>query len=302
MSSPSEAAAVATSLMLYSNPDQKVERELFRVPTAWFTQNSAIFNEMLTMKPPPGAVAKGQCDENPIILDGIVRVIDSSSNIENFIDKTTSQVEPSRTFNTAHWLSVLKLASLWGFSDIRQTAITKLSTSEQRRAFSPIERLELGRQYKIAAWVEEGYKELVDRREKISEEEAEQIGWKALLKLCHLREDFRGPVRTAATSNSGGFFVPATPAAFASGSDTLAPSLSTAPTLMKASVKKESLTLPPPVVTTASAVRQVFSEELREIREAGVALSVPMPRIIAALPRARRATVPAAGATPVKDV
>ncbi|KAL4259018.1 hypothetical protein AB1N83_010720, partial [Pleurotus pulmonarius] len=249
----------------------QVERELFRVPTAWFTQNSAIFSEMFTMKLPPGTVARGQCDENPIILDGV-----SKLDFERFLTTVFRfQVEPSRTFNTAHWLSVLKLASLWGFSDLRQTAITNLSTNEQRRVFTPIERLELGRQYKIAAWVEQGYKELVDRREKISEEEAERIGWKALLKLCHLREDFRSPVRTAATTNSGGFFIPATPAAFTSCSDTLASSLSTAPTLMKASVKKESLTLPPPVVTTASAVRKVFSEELREIREAGVALSVP---------------------------
>ncbi|KDQ28298.1 hypothetical protein PLEOSDRAFT_1104964 [Pleurotus ostreatus PC15] len=293
-----EASALRNKSFYMSFSVFQVERELFKIPTAYLTQYSTIFNEMLTPKLPPGAAARGQCDDNPIILDGV-----SKLDFERFLTTVFRfQVEPTRTFNTAHWLSVLKLASLWGFSDLRQTAITKLSTSEPRRMFTPIGRLELGRQYKIAAWVEQGYTELVDRREKISEEEAEQIGWKALLKLCHLREDFRSPVRTAATTNSGGFFVPAPPPAFMSGSDTLAPlSLSAAPTLTKANLKKENLTLPPPVVTTASAVRQVFSEELREIREAGVALSVPMPRIIAALPRARRATVPTAGATSVKD-
>lgn len=70
----SEAAAVVTFLMIYLNPDQKVERELLKIPTAYLTQYSTIFNEMLTPKLPPGAAARGQCDDNPIILDGVSKL------------------------------------------------------------------------------------------------------------------------------------------------------------------------------------------------------------------------------------
>ncbi|KAG9221263.1 hypothetical protein CCMSSC00406_0008902 [Pleurotus cornucopiae] len=169
-------------------------------------------------------------------------------------------------------------------------------------------RLHYGRLHKVEQWVEQAYTELVDRREKISEDEAELIGWKVSLKLCHLREDFHGPQKTVTAGVATNSAVPPASQPFvfspnnniygSSSSKTTqtsspggsgfgafgggafgAPPLSPGPFAASA-MKKESpaTSSPTPPTTSLSAVRQVFAAELKEIREAGAALNVPPPR------------------------
>ncbi|KAL4266099.1 hypothetical protein AB1N83_003725 [Pleurotus pulmonarius] len=222
----------------------QVENELFRIPTR--------------------AGVEGQSDETPIRLDGVSKI-----DFERFLEITVkyTQVEPAKTFSTSHWLSVLKLANLWGFAHLRQTAIRKLSSASSGTllpAFRATECVYYGRLHKVEQWVEQGYAELVDRREKINEADAECLGWKAALTLCHLREDFARKSKPDAAH-------PAAP---------------------RSSVIPVTGPKPPtPAVNTA--VRQAFSVELRDIREAASALSVPAPTVVTSPPQVRQ-TAPAA--------
>ncbi|KAL4259017.1 BTB domain-containing protein [Pleurotus pulmonarius] len=280
----------------------QVENDLFRIPTSYLKKYSAIFHQMPSLNAHPGPDAAGQSDANPIKLEGVSKV-----EFERFLTVVGKyEVEPSKSFDATHWLSVLKLANLWGFSDLRKTAITKLSSEELRRASTATARLHYGRLHKVEQWVEQAYTELVDRREKISEGEAELIGWKVLLKLCHLREDFHGSPKTAtavAPTNSAvspasqpfvfspnnnifGSSLPKTTSssggsgfgAFGGGAFG-APPLSPGPFAASAMKKEPPATSSPtPPTTSLSAVRQAFAAELKEIREAGTALNVPPPR------------------------
>lgn len=97
-----------------------------------------------------------------------------------------------------YWLSVLKLANLWGFNDLRRKAIGAISSGE----LSIMERLSYGRLLKVEKWVAQGYTELVDRREMMTEAEVGQIGWNAMLKICKLREEFYSLKQSASGSSS----------------------------------------------------------------------------------------------------
>ncbi|KAF9487522.1 hypothetical protein BDN71DRAFT_1594454 [Pleurotus eryngii] len=281
----------------------QVGNDLFRIPTSYLKKYSAIFHQMPSLNAHPGAEAAGQSDGNPIKLEGV-----SKAEFERFLTVVGKyEVEPSKSFDASHWLSVLKLANLWGFSDLRKTAITKLSSDELRRTSTATVRLHYGRLYKVEQWVEQAYTELVDRREKISEDEAELIGWKVSLRLCHLREDFHAPPKTVTpvatnftippasqpfilSPNSNNFFGSSFPkttqtlsssssgfGAFGGSAFGAAP-LSSGP-LAAPTPKKESpaASSPAPPTTSLLAVRQAFTAELKEIREAGVALNVPPP-------------------------
>ncbi|KDQ28314.1 hypothetical protein PLEOSDRAFT_1104979 [Pleurotus ostreatus PC15] len=244
----------------------QVENVLFRIPTGYLKQHSAIFNDMFSLETQPGAGAEGQSDETPIRLDGVSKV-DFERFLEVILTAKYTQVEPRKSFGTSHWLSVLKLANLWGFAYLRQTAITKLSSSSSealRPVFTATEHVDYGRSYKVEQWVKQGYAELVSRREKINKAEAACIGWEAVLKLCHLREDLVG--QQGSDANSLG-----------------APAHPTRPRGSIISLK-ESPALNPAVNT---AICQAFSVELQDIRGAAAALSVPAPTINVSLPQVR---------------
>ncbi|KAF9494212.1 hypothetical protein BDN71DRAFT_1393687 [Pleurotus eryngii] len=227
----------------------QVENVLFRIPTGYLKQHSAIFNDMFSLKPQPGAGEgegegeEGQSDKTPIRLDDV-----SKDDFERFLEvilTVNTQLEPNQTFGTSRWLSVLKLANLWGFAYLRRTAIAKLSSSSNGAllpVFSPTEHIYYGRLHKVEQWVEQGYAVLVERNEKINEAEATCLGWGAVLKLCHLREEVIGLLKSLG-----------------------------APAHRRS---KEYLVT---MLTVNTAVRRTFSAELHDIRAAAAALSVPPP-------------------------
>lgn len=83
------------------------------------------------------------------------------------------------------WISVLKLSSLWGFSSLREEAISQLSGS----TMDPISWVELARKYRVKEWLIAGYGDLVKRPASISMEESERLGWRTAIQLYQLREE-----------------------------------------------------------------------------------------------------------------
>jgi hypothetical protein len=99
-------------------------------------------------------------------------------------DRTAIPQTPTLSKN--EWVSVLKLANLWDFVEVRNLAIEQLTS--HAGSLDCIERILFARQFDVSAWLQSGYVELARRKAFISSEEAEKIGWKTALQICELRE------------------------------------------------------------------------------------------------------------------
>ncbi|KAJ8697108.1 hypothetical protein PTI98_006914 [Pleurotus ostreatus] len=132
----------------------QAEDELFMAPTNYLKANSATFNQLLDLQLGADPTA-GQSDENPIVLDGVSKV-----DFERFLGVAVAanyQGEPPVALGVPHWLSVLGLASLWGFHDLRRKTIEVVSSG----GLTTMERLSYGRLLKVEKWGAQEYTELV---------------------------------------------------------------------------------------------------------------------------------------------
>jgi hypothetical protein len=86
------------------------------------------------------------------------------------------------------WLSVLKLATMWTFKEIRALAIDKLT----KETMGPIEQVLVAKQYNVPQWLRSGYQALATRSEMLSVEEAGQLGYLTAILLFQAREQVRG--------------------------------------------------------------------------------------------------------------
>lgn len=82
------------------------------------------------------------------------------------------------------WLSVLRLASMWDFLKIRQTAIEKL----QARSLDLITKIELAHKYEIREWLFGAYLALGKRLEPLSVGEGQRLGFDFAIKMASVRE------------------------------------------------------------------------------------------------------------------
>lgn len=68
---------------------------------------------------------------------------------------------------------------------MREQAINRLDASE----IDPIRRLFVANRYDIPEWAPKATSELVNRKERLTDEEAERLGWKDAFTISRLRED-----------------------------------------------------------------------------------------------------------------
>lgn len=83
------------------------------------------------------------------------------------------------------WTSVLKLATMWQFGELRQEALDELSQID----IGPVDRLVLAKTYKVEKWLVDGYVELVQRDDVLSSEEKTKLGYETSLRIYEKRED-----------------------------------------------------------------------------------------------------------------
>ena len=83
------------------------------------------------------------------------------------------------------WTSVLKLSTMWGFDLLRDLAIR---TMTELPGVSPVEKAALANEYKIDQWLLPALKELAQREEPISINEAHRLGWEMALQMAAVRE------------------------------------------------------------------------------------------------------------------
>jgi hypothetical protein len=66
-------------------------------------------------------------------------------------------IEKPVNMGREEWTSVLKLATLWRFGELRQEALDELAQID----IEPVDRIILAREYKVENWLVDGYMELV---------------------------------------------------------------------------------------------------------------------------------------------
>ncbi|KIL60498.1 hypothetical protein M378DRAFT_168102 [Amanita muscaria Koide BX008] len=99
-------------------------------------------------------------------------------------------VEEAET--TEEWISVLKLASKWGFETLRSRAISKMG----RMVASPVDMVVLGRQYDIPDILLDGYVTLCRDTTPLSSEEGRRLGVEGVVNIYRIRHELYGSVIT----------------------------------------------------------------------------------------------------------
>ena len=100
-------------------------------------------------------------------------------------------VEEAET--TEEWISILKLASKWGFEILRLRAISKL----EQAVASPVDMVALGRQYDIPDILLPGYATLCQSNVPLTYEEGLQLGMKDVVDIYRIRHELHGSDITA---------------------------------------------------------------------------------------------------------
>lgn len=157
-----------------------MEDALFKVPKNHFA-TSDVFATIFSLPPEESGVEGTEC--KPFVLQGISEV-DFESLLKLMYPSPLTTVKLTQQ----EWISVLKLCTMWEFTEIRDRAIRELSTKEI--SIGTIEKIEYGKAYAVKEWVLDGYVELLKRSETITEQEAERLGWKTAAKLLLLREQY----------------------------------------------------------------------------------------------------------------
>ncbi|KAF7354223.1 hypothetical protein MVEN_01110100 [Mycena venus] len=157
----------------------QVEDRLFKVPRYHFERNSEIFASTF-MLPVTGDV-EGSSDQNPVKLEGI-----SSVDFERLLVVLYPLEDPMPTLSKDHWISVLKLSTLWRLLATRALAIRHLDAEVRNGA----EGIVLGKKYHVASWLRSGYTALSrSAHGAISLADAEMIGWETATKIYRIREE-----------------------------------------------------------------------------------------------------------------
>ncbi|KAJ7699018.1 hypothetical protein B0H17DRAFT_1196605 [Mycena rosella] len=160
----------------------QVEDRLFKVPRYHFERNSEIFASAL-MLPAAGEI-EGTTEENPLKLEGISRV-DFQRLLEVLypLDRPLlCRTNPLPSLSMEHWISVLKLATMWRLLETRDLAITQLGS----RVEDGMESIMLARAYHVSPWLRNGYFALAQKG--FSTEDAQILGWEVAFKISRLRE------------------------------------------------------------------------------------------------------------------
>ncbi|KAM6502654.1 hypothetical protein JOM56_002631, partial [Amanita muscaria] len=117
----------------------------------------------------------------PYVL-GDVKKSDFDCFLATFYPRTPG-VEETET--TQDWISVLALASKWGFNSLRSRAMSKI----EQTLDSPIDMVTLGRQYGIPAFLLPGYAVLCQSTAPLSDEEGFRLGMEDVLKIYRIRHE-----------------------------------------------------------------------------------------------------------------
>lgn len=83
------------------------------------------------------------------------------------------------------WISVLKLSTLWEFSQLRQEAISNLDITK----LEPAEKVTIARLYRVERWLIEGYTALIKQDTSFTAVQKSILGADTVIRLYERREE-----------------------------------------------------------------------------------------------------------------
>ena len=95
---------------------------------------------------------------------------------------------PESSLSRDHWVSVLKLSTMWELQALRNAAIQHLDGLGD---IDPVDKCVLAMQYDVKEWMLAALVKLAQRPEPISTEEGRRMGFETALKLSAVREKVR---------------------------------------------------------------------------------------------------------------
>ncbi|KAJ7496813.1 hypothetical protein FB451DRAFT_1549850 [Mycena latifolia] len=168
-------------MSLFGNPT--VRHFNHYLETIVFQASSARIQSVPVTIESADALSDGSDDNHPLKLEGISRQ-DFERLLEVLYPLTAIPKTP--VLAKYEWISVLKLANLWHFLEVRDLAIQQLTSHAE--SLDCIERILFARKYDVSAWLRSGYTDLARRKEPISLEEARKIGLEVALQIYQARE------------------------------------------------------------------------------------------------------------------
>ncbi|KAK0486269.1 hypothetical protein IW261DRAFT_1454672 [Armillaria novae-zelandiae] len=84
------------------------------------------------------------------------------------------------------WISILKLSTMWGMIEIRDSAISHLM--ERHLEIEVVKRITLGRSHDVPALVRSGLVTLVNQDGGVTEQQARLLGWETALRIQWVRD------------------------------------------------------------------------------------------------------------------
>jgi len=133
----------------------QVENTLFRVLKKYFVVPGTAFETMFSL--PSGNTNRPREGErlgNPIHSQGV-----KEADFRTFLRVIHPLTNLPAVSEYGDWIGVLRLANMWEFKEVREKAIDALSVEVNRK--KALEKLSLGHEYRVAQWVREGYRELL---------------------------------------------------------------------------------------------------------------------------------------------
>ncbi|KAI6139120.1 hypothetical protein BKA82DRAFT_4459308 [Pisolithus tinctorius] len=145
-----------------------VENCLFKIPRKPLEEESAVFRDMFRLPQPKNKMMEGQNDARPLVASSIF-----------------GQNKGLALDLTSHWISVLKLSTMWEFTNLRTTAMSWLDTDA---TLDHVEKIVLAAQYGTDEWLLRSLLALAKKPDPISVEEGRRLGLEVALKLASVRE------------------------------------------------------------------------------------------------------------------
>ncbi|KAF8161462.1 hypothetical protein B0H34DRAFT_380786 [Crassisporium funariophilum] len=184
----------------------QVEDCLFRIPSYLLIMESEVFADMFKIPQPDSQNIEGSSAENPIELKGITHD-DFRNLLKVLYPLSISFPKPHKfgrsrvpTGSQSEWLSILKLSTMWRFLALREQAIKELNTL---RSLTPFDKITLGRRYRHLTWMMEGFKEVIDRSQPITDDEADLVGFPTAVRLFRIRENITRRVNGSGYADIG---------------------------------------------------------------------------------------------------
>ncbi|KZP11504.1 RHD3-domain-containing protein [Athelia psychrophila] len=155
-----------------------IENTLYSVPRAPFETHSST-----------ALTGKGLTEDDPLILDG-VKATHFDHLLSILYPSSLSRSEHGSAVYTAStvddWTAILHLAVRWGFQSIRTLAIARLTPIA-----TDIDKIVLGRQYGINAWLHEAFTAICMREQSVTKEESRRMKVDDIIEISALRQLFR---------------------------------------------------------------------------------------------------------------